>query len=207
MIKKVPFLTLLIGIVGIMFVSIIGCGSDEEKPDVDKVSEQIPVLSEEDLLGTWTVLSINGLTPDEFFESPEGEDFEEEKVETQQFTFVFSAEAWTMNIAFEGFLTSPEEGLPDVSMEFEGVWSGAYRIIDPRIFFTTKEAEVKIPSDLPDFFEEEGLTKEDLEEQSIENIKEYILEPFRNPTVGLEGNRLTLIAPAGKKMVLEKQSI
>ncbi len=208
--------TLLIGMV---LLVIIGCGSDEEKPDADEAKEEKPILQpvlpKEDLLGTWQVVSINGLTPGAFFESPVGEDLEEQAVEVKQFHFVFSADdSWTINLeleaimAFPEILPGPEVVLHEGKMEIKGVWSGAYRVQDSMLFLTTEDADVKMTSDPEGFIEkvtEGNITAEVAEQQYIEQFRDIILTPFKQSTGTLKGNTFTLITSAAKKMVLEKQ--
>ena len=204
---------------GMVFLGIFGCGSDEEETDVDKSSEEKPVsqpiLLKEDLLGTWEVVSINGLTPGAFFESPVGEDLEGQKVEAKQFHFVLSADdSWIINLeleaimAFPEILPGPEVVLLDGKLEIKGVWSGAYRVEDPMLFFITAEADVKIMSDPQDFIEkvtEGNITKEEAEQDFIEEFSDVFLTPFKRTIGALKGDKLTLITSAAKKMVLEKQ--
>lgn len=206
-------------LMGIVFLGIISCGSDEEKPDVDKSSEEKPIsqpdLPKEDLLGTWEVVSINGLTPGAFFESPVGEDLEGQAVEVKQFQFVLSADdSWIINleleviIAFPEILPGPEVVLIDGKMKIKGIWSGAYSIINTMLFFTTEEADVKITSDPEDFIEKltEGqITNEQAEQDYIQEFKDIILTPFRRSTATLKEDTLTLNSPGAKKMILERQ--
>lgn len=206
-------------LIGIVFLGIIGCGSDEEETDADKADEEKPVsqpaLLKEDLLGTWEVVSINGLTPGAFFESPVGEDLEGQAVEVKQFRFVLSADdSWIINleleviIAFPEILPGPEVVLIDGKMEIKGVWSGAYSIVNPMLFFTPEEADVKITSDPEDFIEKltEGqITNEQAEQDYIQEFKNIILTPFRRSTATLKEDTLTLNSPGEKKMILERQ--
>ncbi len=206
-------------LMGIVFLGIIGCGSDEEKPDVDESSEEKPVsqpdLPKEDLLGTWEVVSINGLTPGAFFESPVGEDLEGQAVEVKQFRFVLSADdSWIINleleviIAFPEILPGPEVVLIDGKMKIKGVWSGAYSVVNPMLFFITEEADVKITSDPEDFIEKltEGqITNEQAEQDYIQEFKNIILTPFRRSTATLKEDTLTLNISGEKKMILERQ--
>ncbi len=203
--------------VGAVFLVIFGCGSDEEETDVDKSSEEKPVsqpiLLKEDLLGTWKVVSINGLTSEAFLESPEGEDFEDVEVEVKQFHFVFSADdSWIINLEFESISNFPDNPpdpglvLPDGKLDITGVWSGTYNI-DTVLTFLTQKADVKMKSDPEDFIEKvtNGLTEEEAEVDFVQLFKDNILIPFKVSTGALKGNTLTLITSAGKKMVLEKQ--
>ena len=206
-------------LISIVFLGIIGCGSDEVKPDVDESSEEKPisqpVWQKEDLLGTWQVVSINGLTPGAFFESPVGEDLEKQGVEVKQFRFVLSADdSWIINLeleaimAFPEILPGPEVVLRDGKMKIKGIWSGAYKVEDSTIFFTTEKADVKITSDPEDFIEKvigDNITKEESEQQYIEEFRDIILTPFKRSTGTLKGNTLTLITTAAKKMVLARQ--
>ena len=203
---------------GMMFLGIFGCGSDDEKTDNDKSSEEKPVsqpiLLKEDLLGTWEVVSINGLTSEAFLESPEGEDLEGQKVEVKQFHFVFLADdSWTINLEFEAISDFPDNPpdpglvLPDGKLDITGVWSGTYNI-DTVLTFLTQKVDVNLTSDPEDFIEKvtEGhITKEEAEQDYIRQFRDIILTPFKQSTGALKGNTLTLITSAAKKMVLEKQ--
>ena len=195
-----------------------GCGSDEEKTDIDKSSEEKPVsepvLLKEDLLGTWEVVSINGLTSEAFFESPVGEDLEGQKVEVQQFHFVLSADdSWIINLelevimAFPEILPGPEVVLHDGKTKIKGVWSGAYRVEDSILIFITEDADVKMKSDPEDFIAKVtgGLTEEEAEQDYIQEFRNIFLTPFKQSTVALKEDTLTLITSAAKKLVLKKQ--
>lgn len=212
--KNFMISTLLIGMV---FLGIIGCGSDEVKPDVDKSSEEKlvsqPDLQKEDLLGTWKVVSINGLTSEAFLESPEGEDFEDVVIKIKQFHFVFSADdSWISNLEFESISNFPDNPpdpgvvLPDGKLDIIGVWSGTYNI-DTVLTFLTQKADVNLTSDPQDFIEKVtgGLTEEEAEADFVKQFKDNILTPFKQSTAALKGDTLTLITSAAKKMVLEKQ--
>ena len=208
----IPFL-----LVGIMFLGIIGCGTDEEETDADKVDEEKPVsqpaLLKEDLLGTWEVVSINGLTSEEFLESPEGEDFEDVIIKVKQFHFVFSADdSWTINLELESISNFPDDPpdpglvLPDGKLDITGVWSGTYNI-DTVLTFLTQKADVNLTSVPKDFIEKvtDGLTEEEAEADFVQQFNDNILTPFKVSTGALKGNELILITSAAKKMVLERQ--
>ncbi len=212
--KKFMISILLIGIV---FLGIIGCGSDEEETDADKADEEKPVsqptLLKEDLLGTWEVVSINGLTSEAFLESPEGEDVEEVVIKITQFHFVFSTDdSWIINLEFESISNFPDNPpdpgvvLPDGKLDITGVWSGTYNI-DTALTFLTQKADVNLTSDPKDFIEKVtgGLTEEEAEVDFAQQFNDNLLIHFKVSTGALRGNELTLITSAAKKMVLEKQ--
>ena len=202
-------------LIGIVFSGIIGCGSDEEKPDElsEEKSASQPTLLKEDLLGTWEVVSINGLTSEAFLKSPEGEDVKEVVIKITQFHFVFLADdSWTINLEFESISNFPDNPpdpgvvLPDGKLDITGVWSGTYNI-DTALTFLTQKADVNLTSDPQDFIEKVtgGLTEEEAEVDFAQQFIDNLLIPFKVSTGALRGNELTLITSAAKKMVLEKQ--
>ena len=210
--KHPILLTLLLSVV---LFTIISCGSDEENSNVQVTSDQNPVLHKEELLGTWDVVSINGLTPDAFFESPDGEDIEEQEVKEIEFYYVFSLDdSWTINLVIETISTFPDIG-PDLEvvakegkMSIIGIWSGTYSIENSVLLITTREATVNIVAVPPDLIEKQtegNLTLEEAELQYIEEFSKIILTPFKQSTGGLKADNLTLITTPAKKMVLEKR--
>lgn len=208
--KRFVISTLLIGIV---LLDIVGCGNDDEKPDKPIVEPAAPILTKEDILGTWEVVSINGLTSEAFLESPEGEDFEEISISLRTFLIVFSDDdSWKINLHFESTLDFPDnppdpELPPDGTLNIIGEWSGYYIIEDPKLFLTTTVSDINVISDPADYIQvtTDFLTTEEAEADFDQTFRNDILKTFKQSNVVLQGDKRTLVAPAAKKIVLKKQ--
>lgn len=208
--KRLVISTLLIGIV---LLDIVGCGNDDEKPDKPIVEPVAPILTKEDILGTWEVVSINSLTSEAFLESPEGENFEEISISLRTFLIVFSDDdSWKINLHFESTLDFPDnppdpELPPDGKLNIVGEWSGCYIIVDSKLFLTTTVSDINVISDPADYIQvaTDFLTTEEAEADFDQIFRNEILKTFKQSNVVLQGDKRTLVAPAAKKIVLKKQ--
>ena len=198
-------------LVGIMLLSVIGCGEDSEKPTVlaeeksedPTVEPSAPSLSTEELLGSWEVVSIFGMTPDEYLESlAEGGEIEET---VKQFAYVFAADnSWTCDFVSETVFVFDD--IPPGKMEAIGTWSGTYDFDGLTLSLFTKGSDVQIAPEPKDILEIAfDLAVAEAEQHYDESFRSDFIKPFAQSTCTKQGDTLTVISPAGKKMVLEKQ--
>ena len=205
-------------LVGIMLLSVIGCGEDSEKPTVlaeeksedPTVEPSVPSLSTEELLGSteellgsWEVVSIFGMTPERYLESlAEGGEVKET---VKQFAYVFAADnSWTCNFVSETVFVFDD--IPPGKMEAIGTWSGTYGFDGLTLSLLTKGSDVQIVSEPKDILEiAVDLVVADAEQHYDESFRSDFIKPFVQSTCTKQGDTLTVISPAGKKMVLEKQ--
>ena len=206
--NRFVILTLLIGIV---CLGIISCGNDDEKLDKPIVKPAAPILTKEDVLGAWEVVSINGLTSEAFLKSPEGEDLEEISITLNTFHFSFFDDSWKINLDYESTIDFPDNPRdpdvpPDGKLNIIGEWSGNYTIKDPKLILTPTAADITITSNPEEYIQvATGLTKEEAEIEFDKIFRDEILKPFKQFNVVLQGDNLTLVAPAGKKIILKQQ--
>ena len=145
-------------LVGTMFLGVIGCGQDLEKPEtlVKEKSEESPVesstspLTNEELHGAWEVVSIFGKTPKEYLES-----FTvggEAKITVKHLNFVFATDdSWTCDFEESTVIDFPD--IPPATLEATGTWSGTYAFDGQTLSIFTKESEVHIATEPKDFFQ------------------------------------------------------
>ena len=204
--KRLVISTLLIGVV---LLGIVGCGNDDEKLDKSTVEPAAP-LTMEDILGTWEVVSINGISSDAFLESPEGEDLEEISITLRTFLIVFSDDdSWKINLDFESILDFPDDPdlPPDGKLNIIGEWTGNYIIKDPKLILTPTVADITIESESEDYIQvaSDGLTKEEAEAEFDREFRDEILKPFKQSNVVLQSDKRLLLGQAGKRMILKLQ--
>ena len=190
-------------LIGIMLLGIVGCGSEpeeltEEKTEDPTVELSVPLLSNEDLLGSWEVVSIHGKTPQVHLQSLEQDGV---TVEVRQFNCVFAADAsWTWNLGLEYALDLPE--LPPAKVEAIGVWSGTYVIENLTLSFVTTEETISIKPEPKNFLEVLGMAEDrEAKEAFIKDVGPIT----GKSTYTKQGDTLTLITPAAKKLVFERQ--
>ena len=92
-------------LVGMILLGMVGCGEDlktpeeliKEKAEESAVEPSVSSLANEELHGSWEVVSIFGMTPEEYLESlSEGGEVEEK---VKQFNYVFATDnSWTCNL-------------------------------------------------------------------------------------------------------------
>ena len=203
-------------LVGIMLLSVIGCGEDSEKPTVlaeevlaeeksedPTVEPSVPSLSTEELLGSWEVVSIFGMTPERYLESlAEGGEVKET---VKQFAYVFAADnSWTCNFVSETVFVFDD--IPPGKTEAIGTWSGTYGFDGLTLSLFTKGSDVQIVSEPKDILEiASDLAVAEAEQHYDESFRSDFIKPFAQSTCTKQGDALTVISRAGKKMVLEKQ--
>ncbi len=197
----------------ITLISFVGCDSDDNTTDKSITDPSIPDLSKEDLIGAWDVAMINGLTPQEFLESPNGEDQEEVEITIEKFNFIFSDDnSWTINLEFASVfdfpdnLHDPELVPPDGMVFITGEWVGTFSIENEMLSLIVNEADVNVLTDPQDYLMNfEGQTIPEAEIDFIEDFKNDFLMPFALSTATPQSNTLTLITTVTNKIVLERQ--
>ena len=191
-------------LVGIMLLSVVGCGSDAEGPEDSMVRPSVPSLSNEELLGSWKVVSIFGMTPESYLQSLSPDGMVEEKV--KQFDLRFAADnLWTCNFEAETVLVDPDR-LPGTSKSM-GIWSGTYVSDGLTLSLVLKGSEVQLTPKPDDLFQEEfGLTLSEAEQVYDESIRADFLEPFVKSTwTKRAAGTLIFRTSAGEEMVLAKK--
>ena len=155
MIRKGFVISLLF--VGPMLLGVVGCGEDlktpeelmKEKPEASAVESSVSSVANEELHGSWEVVSIFGVTPEEYLESftVDGE----AEITVRQLNYVFASDdSWTCNIAEKTVIDFPD--IPPATLETIGTWSGTYAFDGLTLSLFTKESEVHIAPEPEDFF-------------------------------------------------------
>ena len=163
-------------LVGMMLLSVVGCGSDAEGPEESTVQSSVPSLSNEELLGSWKVVSIFGMTSESYLESLSPDGMVEEKV--KQFDLRFVADnSWTCNFASETVLVS--EDVLRATSKLTGIWSGTYTFNSLTLSLMLKGSEVQLTPKPDDLFQEEfGLTIAEAEQVYDERFRSDFLQTF-----------------------------
>ena len=198
--KRFVILPLL---VGMTLLNVVGCGSDAEGPEKSITRPSVPSLSNEELLGSWEVVSIFGMTPESYLESLSPDGMVEKKV--KQFNLRFAADnSWACNFASETVLVSPD-GLAGISKSM-GIWSGTYTFNSLTLSLILKGSEVQLASDPEDLLQREfGLTIAEAKQVYDEGFRSDFLKPFVKSTWTKQAGTLILKTPAGEKMELAKK--
>ena len=190
-------------LIGIMLLGMVGCGSEpeeltEEKTEDPTVELSVPLLANEELLGSWEVVSIHGKTPQAHLQSLEQDGV---TVEVRQFNCVFAADdSWTWNLELEYALDWPE--LPPAKVEAIGIWSGTYVIEDLTLSFVTTAETISIKPEPKNFLEVLGMAEDrEAKEAFIKDVGPIT----GKSTYTKQGDTLTLITPAARKLVFERQ--
>jgi len=198
-------------LVGMIFLGVVGCGQDlekpeeliKEKPEESGAESSTSPLENEELHGSWELVSIFGQTPKEYLES-----FTvggEAEITIKQFNFVFAADdSWTFDLAEKTVMDFPD--IPQATLEATGTWSGTYAFDGQTLSIFTKEAEVHIATDPKDFFQvvfDRALAE--AEQEYDEGVRSDLIQPFERSTATKQGNTLVLITATGEEMVLDKQ--
>ena len=198
-------------LVGMMLLGVIGCGEDlktpeeleKEKAEGSAAESSTSPLANEELHGSWAVVSIFGQTPKEYLES-----FTvggEAEITVKRLNFVFAADdSWTCDLAEKTVMDFPD--IPQATLEATGTWSGTYAFDGLTLSIFTKEAEVHIATDPKDFFQvafDRALAE--AEQDYDEGFRSDFVKPFARSTCTKQGNTLVLTTATGEEMVLEKQ--
>ena len=118
-------------LVGMMLLGVVGCGEDlktpeelkKEKAEASAVESAVSALANEELHGTWKVVSIHGKTPEEYLES-----FTvggEAEIKIKQLNYVFADDSWTCDLEERTVIDFPD--IPPATLEATGIWSGDLR--------------------------------------------------------------------------------
>jgi len=196
---------------GMMLFGVVGCGEDlktpeelqQEKAEESATESSTSALANEELHGSWAVVSIFGKTPKEYFES-----FTvggEAEIQVKQLNYVFADDdLWTCDFEEKTVIDFPD--IPQATLEATGTWSGTYAFDGLTLSIFTKEAEVHIATDPKDFFQVAfDWALAEAEENYDEDFRTDLIKPFARSTCTKQGNTLVLITATGEEMVLEKQ--
>ncbi len=209
MIQKSFVISILL--VGMMLLGVIGCGEDlktpeelqKEKAEESAAESSVSALANEELHGTWKIMSIHGKTPEEYLESLTVAG--EAETNIKQLNYVFVADdSWTCDLAEKTVMDFPE--IPPATLEATGTWSGTYAFDGQTLSIFTKESEVHIATEPKDFFQvafDRALAE--AEQDYDEGVRSDLIKPFARSSCTKQGNTLVLITATGEEMVLEKQ--
>ena len=200
----------LILLVGIMLLSFAGCGDDvepvmlaEEKTEASTVESSVSSSANGELHGAWEVVSIFGVTAEEYLESLTVGGESEIKIE--QLNYVFAADdSWTCDLEERTVIDFPD--IPPATLETTGTWSGTYAFDGLTLSIFTKESEVHIAPEPEDFFQvvfDQAIAE--AEQDYDEGFRSDFIRPFAQSACTKQGNTLVLITATGEEMVLEKQ--
>ena len=160
-------------------------------------------MANEELHGSWAIVSIFGQTPKEYLES-----FTvggEAEINVKQLNYVFAADdSWTCDLSEKTVMDFPD--IPQATLETTGTWAGTYAFDGQTLSIFTKEAEVHIATNPKDFFQvafDQALAE--AEQDYDEGVRSDLIKPFARSTCTKQGDRLVLVTATGEEMVLEKQ--
>ena len=197
--------------VGMVLLGVVGCGQDLEKPALlgdektgaSTVESSVSSSANEELHGSWEVVSIFGKTPKEYLES-----FTvggEAEITVKHLNYVFAADdSWTCDLEERTLIDFPD--IPPATLEATGIWSGTYAFDGQTLSIFTKESEVHIAPEPKDFFQvafDQGLAE--AEQDYDEDFRSDFITPFARSACTKQGGTLVLITATGEEMVLEKQ--
>ena len=198
-------------LVGMMLLGVVGCGEDLKTPeelikerDEKSVAESsVSSVANEELHGSWKVVSIFGVTPEEYLESftIDGE----AEITIRQLNYVFAADdSWTCNIKEKTIIDFPD--IPAATLETIGTWSGTYAFDGLTLTLFIKESEMHIAPEPEDFFRiafDQAIVE--AEQDYDEDFRSDFITPFAQSACTKQGDTLVLVIPTGEEMVLEKR--
>ncbi len=198
-------------LVGMILFAAVGCGEDlktpeelkREKAEESTVEPSVSSVANEELHGSWTVVSIHGKTPEEHLES-----FTiggQAEITIKQLNYVFAADdSWTCDLEEKTLIDFPD--IPHATLEATATWSGSYAFDGQTLSIFTKEAEVHIAPEPKDFFQVafDQATVE-AEQDYDESFRSKFIIPFAHSACTKQGDTLVLVSQTGEEMVLEKQ--
>ena len=122
----------------------------KEKTEESAAGSSVSALANEELYGSWEVVSIFGTTPEEYFES-----FTvggEAEITIKQLNYVFAADdSWTCHLEEKTVIDFPD--IPPATLEVVATWSGTYAFDGLTLSLFTKGSEVHIAPEPKDFFQ------------------------------------------------------
>ena len=202
-------------LVGMMFLGVIGCGSDveepealtEEKSETPIVEPSVSSLVKEKLLGSWDVVSIFRETPEKFFGYTENEEgVAEAETKAIEFHCTFADDnSWVWNFRQEIAFKDPTD-IHLGTIEMTGAWSGIYSITASTLSFILKESDTSIKSKPQGFFETlVDLTEEEGEQRLARGFRFEVFAQINKSTITRQGDTLTLRVSEERKIIFEKQ--
>ncbi len=198
-------------LVGVMLLGVVGCGEDlktpeelrEERGEESAVESSISTVANEELHGSWTVISIFGMTPEEYLESFTVDGEAEIKIE--QLNYVFAAnDSWACNLKEKTIIDFRD--IPPATLETIGTWSGTYAFDGQTLTLFTKESEMHIAPEPEDFFQrafDQAIVE--AEQDYDTDFRSDFIQPFAQSACTRQGDTLVLVIPTGEEMVLEKR--
>ena len=209
MIRKSFVVSILL--VSLMFLGVVGCGEDlktpeeleKEKAEALAGESSVSSLANEELYGSWEVVSIFGKTPEEYLESfTRGGETE---TTVKQFNYVFAADdSWTCDLREKTVIDFPD--IPPATLETTGTWLGSYAFDGLTLSIFTKESEIHIVPEPKNFFQvafDQALAE--AEQEYDDGFRSDLIEPFAQSAGTKQGDTLVLITSDGAEMVLERQ--
>lgn len=198
-------------LVGMMLLGVVGCGEDLKTPeelrkDRDEesaVESSISSVANEELHGSWAIVSIFGVTSEEYLESfiVDGE----AEIKIEQLNYVFADDdSWTCNLEEKTIIDFPD--IPPATIETIGTWSGTYAFDGQTLSLFTKESEMHIAPEPEDFFQiafDQAIVE--AEQDYDEDFRADFIQPFTQSACTKQGDILVLVIPTGEEMVLEKR--
>ena len=196
-------------LVGMILFGAVGCGEDlktpeelmKERDEESAVEPSVSAVANEELHGSWTVVSIFGATPEEYLES-----FTvggEAEIKIEQLNFVFASDdSWTCNLKEETVIDFPD--IPPATLEAVATWSGSYAFDGQTLSIFTKESEVHIAPEPKDFFQvafDQAIVE--AEQDYDETFRSDFINPFAHSACTKQGDTLVLVISTGQEMVLE----
>lgn len=198
-------------LVGIMLLGVAGCGEDlktpeelrKERDEGSTVESPVSAAANEELHGSWTIVSIFGMTPEEYLESFTVDGEAEIKIEQLNYVFVAN-DSWACNLEEKTVIDFPD--MPPATLETIGTWSGTYAFDGLTLTLFTKESEMHIAPEPEDFFHiafDQAIVE--AEQDYDERFRSDFIKPFAQSACTKQGDTLVLVIPTGEEMVLEKQ--
>lgn len=201
-------------LVSLTLLGVLGCGSDEEKPEQpEKPTTPEPMVSNEELLGAFDVVSINDGPPLAFINADEPDEEERPKINNNHFYFNFTADgSWTLNLDFEmvDFPEDPHREDPELAgkVKVVGAWSGSYSIVGSVLFLSKKETDMDLTPVPQDFLKKMfDVEEEPARQELIDEFSDHIFTEFEKTviTIGTDTINLESTNTSKAKMVFMKQ--
>ena len=197
--------------VGMLLLAVVGCGEDlktpeeliKEKAEESGTESSVSSLANEELHGSWEIVSIFGKTPEEYLESLTVGG--ESEITIKRLNYVFAADdSWTCDLEEKTVIDFPD--IPPATLEVAGTWSGSYAFDGLTLSIFTKESEVHIATEPKDFFQvafDRAIAE--AEQDYDEDFRSNLIRLFAQSACTKQGDTLVLITATGEEMVLEKQ--